>query len=89
MTKPSRARRNRPEYVVPPPVTLEGLPDVVTIKQAAVALHLGSDAIRNAITRGDLDAFTAGGLLNGRGMGYRIVKAELVRWYTGQPKAAP
>lgn len=68
--------------------SLEGLADVMTVDQAALGAGVSSFVIRQAIKRGELRWFTPGGgdpTKNGRGGGYRIRKAELQRWFLGEP----
>lgn len=60
--------------------------DVFTITQAAHALRVSPKAIRLAIQQKRLHAFIIGGrdpMKAGRGLGYRITRAELRRWYFG------
>lgn len=66
--------------------TLGNLGDLVTLKEAAEATRLSSKTIRAAITRGALPAFIPGNRNKrtpGRGMGYRIKKADLQSWFFG------
>lgn len=69
-------------------LTLDNIPDLVTVSEAAAATRLSSDLIKAAIRRGDLPAFLPGGKRDvrspGRGMGYRITKADLQAWYFGK-----
>jgi Helix-turn-helix domain len=69
------------------------LADTLTVNEAAAGAGVSSDVIRAAIKSGALEAFTIGAepgaALNrkgGRGKGYRIRRAELERWFFGQPK---
>lgn len=65
---------------------LEGLADILTLDEAAHAVHLSEDTLRRAIKSGELHAFIPRGRTParaGRGMGYRIFRRELSRWYFG------
>ncbi len=66
---------------------LEGLADILTLDEAAHAVHLSDDTLRRAIREGELKAFIPRGRKPskaGRGMGYRIFRRELKRWYFGE-----
>ena len=66
--------------------SLDSVADHLTIPEAAKLLRLGQDTIRLAITSGQLPAFIPGGReprRAGRGVGYRIRKEDLQRWYFG------
>lgn len=68
-------------------VQLEGINDVLTLIEAAQATGLSSNVIRKAITTGALKAFTPGGVsihATGRGLGYRVRKADLQRWFLNE-----
>lgn len=69
-------------------LTLDNIPELVTVSEAAAATRLSPPLIKAAIRRGDLSAFLPGGPRNvkspGRGMGYRIRRADLQAWYFGQ-----
>lgn len=72
--------------------TLDTLADILNVNEAAAGTGVSSDTIRSAIKSGALRAFTPGGnggleqaKVGGRGLGYRIHKAELARWYLGEP----
>lgn len=67
-------------------VTLEGLGELVTLQEAARATRLSERTIRSAIKRDELEAFIPGGRdprKPGRGMGYRIKRSDLQRWFFG------
>ena len=60
--------------------------DVYTVAEAATALRVGQAVIREAIKSKQLVAFIIGGrapLRAGRGLGYRIKRADLQAWYFG------
>lgn len=70
--------------------TLESLADILTVNEAALGAGVSSKVIRKAIKEKKLRAFTPGGDgtasdKGGRGLGYRIKKAELARWFLGEP----
>lgn len=68
-------------------LTLENIPDFVDVNQAAAAAKVSVKVIRDACKRGDLPSFIPGArpaTAPGRGMGYRIKKADLQAWFFGQ-----
>lgn len=68
-------------------VDLSDIPELMSIKEAAAAVHLSSLTIRNAIRSGALAATIIAGRdprKAGRGLGYRIHRDALQRWYFGQ-----
>lgn len=69
-------------------LTLDNVPELVTLREAAAATRLSVEVVRAAIRNGSLPAFMPGGPRNpkapGRGMGYRIRKGDLQRWYFGE-----
>lgn len=65
---------------------LEDLPDVLDVTAAAAAVHVNRETLMRHIKSGALAAFTPMGKTNrspGRGMGYRIHRRDLQRWYFG------
>lgn len=65
--------------------------NVLTLLEAATATGLSSTVIRSAIKDGSLASFTPGRRpagTAGRGMGYRVHKADLQRWFLGEEKDA-
>lgn len=61
--------------------------DIYTIPEAAKALRVSGAVVRKAIKTGQLAAFIIGGrepLRSGRGLGWRIKKADLQHWYFGE-----
>lgn len=78
-----------PRVVATGKPNLEGLADVLTISEAAAACGVSDHTIRQARKNGELEAFTPGNRdprKAGRGLGYRIHKAELQRWFLGEEK---
>jgi len=72
---------------MPNPPLLEGLPEELSIVEAATALNMHHRTIRRAIRSGEIPAHVIGGrdpLRSGRGMGYRIKREDLQRWYFGE-----
>lgn len=70
-------------------VTLEGVADLLTIREAAAAVRLSQWVIRQAIRTDKLPAFIPGGKTpqtTGRSNGYRIRKDDLKAWYFGEEK---
>lgn len=63
---------------------LEDIPNVLNIAQACQATRLGDYAIREAIKRRELPAFMPGNGKGGRGLGWRIHKADLEEWFFGK-----
>ncbi len=58
--------------------------DLFTVAEAARAVHVSEKAIRAAIADKTLPAFTIGGRdpkHSGRGLGYRIKRADLRNWF--------
>lgn len=77
---------------MPTPPLFDGLAELLTITEAAAALHMHPKTIRKAITTGDLKAFTVAGrepLRSGRGLGYRIRREDLQAWYFGAATVEP
>lgn len=71
---------------MPTPPILEGVADVMTIPEAAKACGVSPRTIRKAIRTGELEATVIGGrepIRSGRGLGYRITREALQRWYFG------
>lgn len=65
---------------------LEDLPDVMDVTTAAAAVHVNRETILRHIKTGALASFMPMGKTNrspGRGMGYRIHRRDLQRWYFG------
>ena len=80
-----------------PPIFEDG-PELLTIQQAADGLEIHPRTIREAIKREQatpgtgLPAFIPRGVDPGRtgpGMGYRIKREDLHRWYFGQGSMPP
>lgn len=60
--------------------------DLFTVNEAAQAVHVSDKAIRAAIASGALKAFMVGGRKGkaaGRGLGWRIKRADLRAWFFG------
>jgi excisionase family DNA binding protein len=67
-------------------------PDVLSIKEAAAALKVSPRTVRRAITSSELPAFIIGGReprKSGAGLGYRIKREDLHRWYFGDGSLPP
>lgn len=65
---------------------LDDLPDVMDATAAAAAVHVHRETILRHIKSGALPAFMPMGKTTrspGRGMGYRIHRRDLQRWYFG------
>lgn len=65
-------------------LTLDDLPELMTLREAAEAVRMGVPALRAAVKAGDLPAFIPRGrdpLKAGRGQGYRIRREDLQKWY--------
>lgn len=70
-------------------LTLEDLPDLMTLAEASAAIEMSIPTMRVAIKRGELEAFIPRGrepLRAGRGQGYRITRDALTRFYFRQPE---
>ena len=66
--------------------------EVLSIRQAGKAVGLNPRTIRLAIKSGELAAFVIGGrdpIRSGRGLGYRIKRADLHAWYFGTNTLPP
>lgn len=75
-----------PDRTLParPDLTLDDLPELMTLAQAAAAVRMNEHSLRVAIKAGELAAFIPRGrdpLRSGRGQGYRIRREDLQRWY--------
>lgn len=67
-------------------LTLEDLPEIMTLVEAAAAVEMTSVTLRKAIKTGELEAFIPRDrppLRAGRGQGYRITRESLQRYYFG------
>lgn len=65
-------------------LTLDDVPSLLTVGEAAAATRLSPEVIRAAILRGDLEAFIPLGrdpAHAGRGLGYRIHRKALESWF--------
>lgn len=74
----------------PERLSLEDLPDMLTVPEAAKATRLNAESIRRAIRRGELEAIGRAGK-RGKNLGnygYRIHKATLEAWYFNLAKEA-
>jgi excisionase family DNA binding protein len=72
---------------MPTPPLLDGLAEVLTIREAADALRVSPLTIRRAIKRGEIPATIVGGrdpIKAGRGLGYRVKRDDLQRWFFGE-----
>jgi excisionase family DNA binding protein len=61
--------------------------EIYTIPEAATLVGVSPRTIRKAIRSKKLRAFIVGGrkpLESGAGLGYRIVKMDIQRWYFGE-----
>lgn len=70
-------------------LTLEGIPELMTLAEAAAMVEMTITAVRMAIKRGELKAFIPRGrppLRAGRGQGYRITRESLQAYYFGTPE---
>lgn len=71
-------------------LTLDDLPDVLTLAQAAQAVSMTEATLRKSIKDGSLRAFLPRGVTEplraGRGQGYRIEKSALEAWYFNKPE---
>jgi len=68
-------------------LTLEDLPEIMTLVEAAARVEMQPLTLRKEIKVGSLEAFIPRGrepLRAGRGQGYRITREALQRWYFGQ-----
>jgi hypothetical protein len=66
--------------------TLEDIPELMTLKEAAAAVEMTELTLRTAIKRGELEAFIPRGRdasRAGRGQGYRITREALRAYYFG------
>jgi excisionase family DNA binding protein len=64
--------------------------EILTIPEAAKMVGVGPRTIRQAIRHKKLPAFIVGGRTpnrSGAGLGYRIRKNDLQRWYFGEDAA--
>jgi excisionase family DNA binding protein len=69
---------------MPDTPTLEDLPELMSLSEAAEAVRMSVGAIRMAVKSGDLPAFIPRGrdpMRAGRGQGYRIRREDLQKWY--------
>ena len=69
------------------PLSLDDLPALMTLAEAAKAVEMSVPVVRKAIRRGELEAFIPRGrepLRAGRGQGYRITRDALTRYYFRQ-----
>jgi excisionase family DNA binding protein len=60
------------------------LPETMTLNEAAELLNISVSTLRKAYRAGELTVFAPRGrhpLHMGPGMGYRVARAELQRWY--------
>lgn len=74
-------------------LTLDDIPEIVTVAEAAAAVRMSQAVLKAAIRRGELEAFIPGigtwksnptGVKHaGRGRTYRIHRKALARWYFG------
>jgi len=65
---------------------IEGVDDLLTVKEVAAALRTSEWVVKQAIHDGRLKAFIPGGRVAaapGRGQGYRIRRADAEKWYFG------
>lgn len=70
-------------------LSLDDLPTIMTLAEAAQAVEMKVPTLRVAIKRGELDAFIPRGrepLRAGPGQGYRITREALTRYYFRQPE---
>lgn len=69
--------------------SFDELPETMTLQEAADLLNISVATLRRAYRLGELAVFSPRGrdpLRMGRGMGYRVERAELQRWYFAPPK---
>ncbi len=67
-------------------LSLDDLPESLTLQEAADAVRMDHRTLRRAIRRGELIAYIPRGrdpLRAGRGQGYRIQRQDLQDWYFG------
>lgn len=71
--------------------SFEDIADTVSIAEAAELVKLHPNTVRRAVTSGALPATLPGGAdpkRTGRSA-YRIKRADLLAWYSGQPVPSP
>jgi excisionase family DNA binding protein len=76
---------------MPTPEVFTDAPETFSINEAARLLGLNHQTIRKAVRNGEIPAFIIGNrepLKSGRGMGYRITRADLQAWYFGKGQSA-
>lgn len=64
-----------------------GSPEILTIMEVSRLLGLNHRTVREAVRSGELESFIIGGReprRSGRGLGYRITRDALQRWYFGE-----
>lgn len=70
-------------------LTLEELPELMDLGEAANQVSMSVQSLRNAIRAGELAAFIPRGrepLRAGPGQGYRITREALASWYLNVPE---
>lgn len=68
-------------------LSLNDLPALMDLRAAANAVEMHPMTLRQAIRKGELEAFIPRGrvpLRAGPGQGYRITRESLTKWYFGQ-----
>jgi len=75
-----------------PPINLDDIPELMDLAEAAGLVHMHPNTLRQAIKRGDLEAWISRGrepLRAGRSQGYRISRHGLTAWYFNAPAVEP